>query len=331
MSDANNITQTKEEPAQTKEEPAQTTETPTLLYSKPVINDLKATLKAEIEQRTIIGYDTELTVITVGEDPASKVYVRNKKRFAEEIGVEFSQLKLPVSTTTEDLIGYIQQTHNPMILQLPVPKESDIDIDTVLRAIPTQYDADGFKNTFSESTIENASVPCTPRGIMAILDFYNIDLDGKDIVVIGRSKIVGLPIAKMLTDRNATVTTCHSHTKDIAKYTKNADIIVSAVGIPNFVTADMLNTQSDANKPVIIDVGMNRDPETNKLCGDVNFKSVKGYVKAITPVPKGVGPMTVAMLLLQTVELTQADADNKRDSKAMVDKVVGYFDRIGIL
>lgn len=240
-----------------------------------------------------------LAVILVGDDKASKVYVRNKEKAAKYIGIDTTTYRLEESTTTEDLLALIDKLNNDssvnsILVQLPLPKH--IDEEKVLFSILPEKDVDAFHPTNMGHLWlgKPRLVPCTPAGIIRLLDEYKISLDGKNAVVIGRSNIVGKPIAQLLLERNATVTLTHSHTHNLKDIVKNADIVVVAIGKPKFVTKDFIKKGA-----VVIDVGINRD-ENNKLVGDVDFENVKDLTSFISPVPGGVGPLTVAMLMKQT-------------------------------
>lgn len=240
-----------------------------------------------------------LAVILVGDDKASKVYVRNKEKAAEYIGIDTTTYRLEESTTTEDLLALIDKLNNDssvnsILVQLPLPKH--IDEEKVLLSILPKKDVDGFHPTNMGHLWlgKPRLVPCTPAGIIKLLDEYKIPIDGKNAVVIGRSNVVGKPIAQLLLERNATVTLTHSHTHNLKDIVKNADIVVVAIGKPKFVTKDFIKKGA-----VVVDVGINRD-KNNKLVGDVDFENVKDLTSFISPVPGGVGPLTVAMLMNQT-------------------------------
>lgn len=251
---------------------------------------IAAQVKASLQ-----GSDAKLAVIMVGDDPASSVYVRNKERACAEVGIRSCSRRLPATASTKEVIASIAELSawaDGILVQLPLPEH--IDEKKVLGAIPPEKDVDCFHpyNIGKLLTGEAVLRPCTPAGILHLLG----DVSGKHCVIIGRSNIVGKPLALMLLHANATVTVCHSKTKDLASYTRQADVLISAVGKPRFITADMVKPGA-----VVIDVGINRD-ENGKLCGDVAFEEVAAKASAITPVPGGVGPMTVAMLLKNTVE-----------------------------
>lgn len=247
-----------------------------------------------------------MAVIMVGDSQASKVYVKNKEKACARIGIEYREFLFPTETSEETVLQTIKNINEDssihgLIVQLPVPKH--ISVPKILKAIDPQKDVDGFTayNTgkmFASVDFENLP-PATPGGIIRLLEEYKINPKGMDVVVIGRSNIVGKPIGTMLTNRSATVTICHSQTKDLAFYTKHADMIVAAVGIAKFVTADMVKDGA-----IIVDVGMNRDNE-GKLCGDVDFENIKDKCSYITPVPGGVGPMTIAQLMVNVIRATE--------------------------
>ena len=278
-----------------------------LLMGKEVSARIKAELKTEVENLKKEGINPGLAVIIVGEDPASQVYVRNKERACEECGIYSEKYALTAETTQEELLKLIDELNNKssisgILVQLPVPKH--IDESKVLLAIDSTKDVDGFHpvNVGKMVIGEDTFLPCTPAGIIEMIKRTDIDIEGKECVVIGRSNIVGKPMAMLMLKENATVTIAHSRTKDLKEVTKRADIIVAAIGKAKFVTADYVKEGA-----VVIDVGMDRD-ENGKLCGDVDFESVSKVASAITPVPGGVGPMTVTMLLvncLRSVELNK--------------------------
>lgn len=237
----------------------------------------------------------------MGEDPASQVYVRNKERACEECGIYSEKYALPESTSQEELLALIDKLNKQtnisgILVQLPVPKH--IDEETIINAIDPKKDVDAFHPVnVGKIMVGNYDfVPCTPAGVMELIKESGIDVSGKECVVVGRSNIVGKPQAMLLLHQNGTVTICHSKTKDLKEKTKQADILVVAVGIPNFITGDMIKEGA-----VVIDVGINRMPD-GKLCGDVEFESAEKTAGAITPVPGGVGPMTIAMLMKNTLK-----------------------------
>ena len=272
-----------------------------LLMGKEVSARIKAELKTEVENLKKEGINPGLAVIIVGEDPASQVYVRNKKRACEECGIYSEKYALPAETTQEELLKLIDELNNKssisgILVQLPVPEH--IDEKTIINAIAPNKDVDAFHPVnVGKIMVGNYDfVPCTPAGVMELIKESGIDVSGKECVIVGRSNIVGKPQAMLLLHQNGTVTICHSKTKNLAEKTKNADILVAAVGIPNFIKGDMIKEGA-----VVIDVGINR-LENKKLCGDVEFESAEKVAGAITPVPGGVGPMTIAMLMKNTVK-----------------------------
>lgn len=278
----------------------------TIIDGKAVSSAVKEQIKSETAKLKEKGITVGLAVILVGDDPASKIYVANKKKACEDLGFVSEEYLLPENTKTSELLELInvlnnEKSINGILCQLPLPKQ--IDEQTVINAISPLKDVDAFhpSNVGKIMIGDYDFVPCTPAGIMEMLKYYNIEISGKNCVVIGRSNIVGKPMSMLLLHQNGTVTTCHSRTKDLSKYTREADILVSAVGKANFVTADMVKDGA-----VVIDVGMNR--ENGKLCGDVVFDEVSKKASFITPVPGGVGPMTIAMLMKNT--LTAAKKQN---------------------
>ena len=253
---------------------------------------IKEELKAYVDS---LGEKPGLVVIQVGDNPASNTYVKNKKLAAEYIGINFFHYKYEENTSEEELINKIKELNNDnsvdgIIVQLPLPK--GFNETKIINYIDPNKDVDGLTELNAGKLVNNEDClsSCTPTGIMKLLEMYNVEIEGKNAVVVGRSILVGKPIATMLLNKNATVTICHSKTKNLKEITKNADILVVATGHINTITDDMVNENS-----VVIDVGINRNQE-NKLCGDVDFNNIKDKVKLITPVPGGVGPMTVAML-----------------------------------
>ena len=272
-----------------------------LLMGKEVSARIKAELKTEVENLKKEGLNPGLAVIIVGEDPASQVYVRNKERACEECGIYSEKYALPAETTQEELLKLIDELNNKssisgILVQLPVPKH--IDEKTIINAIAPNKDVDAFHPVnVGKIMVGNYDfVPCTPAGVMELIKESGIDVSGKECVIVGRSNIVGKPQAMLLLHQNGTVTICHSNTKNLAEKTKNADILVAAVGIPKIIKGDMKKELA-----VVIDVGINR-LENKKLCGDVEFESAEKVAGAITPVPGGVGPMTIAMLMKNTVK-----------------------------
>ena len=241
-----------------------------------------------------------LAVVIVGDNPASMVYVRNKKKACEQVGINSYEIALPADISEADLLERVIQLNNDesvhgILVQLPLP--AHINEETIINAIDPKKDVDAFHpSNVGRIMIGNYSfLPCTPAGIMDLLDYYNISISGKKCVVLGRSNIVGKPMAHLLLEKNGTVTVCHSRTADLKEETKNADILVVAIGKPEFVTADMVKDGA-----VVIDVGINRT-EDGKLVGDVDFAGVSNVASYITPVPGGVGPMTITTLLKNTL------------------------------
>ncbi len=279
---------------------------------KQIAAEVRARIARETAEFTAAhGYAPGLTVIIVGEDPASQVYVRNKKRACEEVGFASEVIALPQETTEAELLAVIARLAadarvHGILVQLPLPKQ--IREEAVLRAIPADKDVDAFhaENVGRIMTGRFDYLPCTPAGVMELLRHEKIEVEGKECVVVGRSNIVGKPMAMLLLHANGTVTICHSRTRDLASHTRRADILVVAVGRARFLTGDMVKEGA-----VVIDVGMNRG-EDGKLCGDVDSASVEPKASAITPVPGGVGPMTIAMLLQNTLTSARVHAGDAR-------------------
>ena len=275
-----------------------------LLMGKEVSDRIKDEMKIEVENLKKAGINPGLAVILVGEDPASKVYVSNKKKACEYIGINSFEYKLPEETTEEELLALIDKLNNDktvsgILCQLPVPKH--INEESIINAIDPKKDVDAFHpvNVGKIMTGNYDFVPCTPAGVMELIKESGIDVTGKECVVVGRSNIVGKPMSMLLLHKNGTVTICHSKTGDLKEKTKSADILVAAVGIPNFITGDMIKPGA-----VVIDVGINRiAPKT--LVGDVDFQTAEPVAGAITPVPGGVGPMTIAMLMKNTLKAAE--------------------------
>lgn len=262
-----------------------------LLDGKQVKKEILEELKSELLE---LSRPLGLTVIQVGDDPASKVYVGQKEKMALELGYNFNHIKLDESTTEEELLNIIDEINQDelvdgLLVQMPLPKH--IDAKKVQNRIDPYKDVDGLCDINAGKLMHNVDtlVPCTPYGIMDMLEYYGVEVSGKNVVVIGRSDLVGKPIAQLMTNNNATVTICHSKTNNLKEYTTMADILVVAIGKPNFITGDMIKENA-----VIIDVGINR--VDGKLVGDVDFQSAYEIASAITPVPGGVGQMTVAEL-----------------------------------
>lgn len=273
----------------------------TIIDGKKVSAEVKEQVRIETEALKAKGVTPGLAVILVGDDPASRVYVNNKKKACELVGFKSVEYALPATTTQEELLALVNELNerkdiNGILCQLPLPK--GLDDAAVIEAISPLKDVDAFhkQNVGRIMLGDYDFLPCTPAGIMEMLHSYDISVDGKRCVVIGRSNIVGKPMAMLLLHENGTVTVCHSHTKNLSEITREADILVAAIGVAKFVKADMVKDGA-----VVIDVGMNRD-ENNKLCGDVDFDDVKDKCSFITPVPGGVGPMTIATLMKNTLK-----------------------------
>ena len=272
-----------------------------IIDGKKISQQIKDELKEEVAALKEQGKTFTLAVIQVGSDPASSVYVGNKKKACAYIGIESRAFELPEETTEEELLKLVQELNQDsavggILVQLPLPDH--IDEDKVLLAISPEKDVDGFhpENVGNLSIGRPGFVSCTPAGVIQLLKRSGIEIEGKECVVLGRSNIVGKPMAMLLLRENGTVTVCHSRTKNLKEITKRADILVVAIGKPKFVDASYVKEGA-----VVIDVGIHRNEE-NKLCGDVDFYSVAPHTSAITPVPGGVGPMTIAMLMSNCVE-----------------------------
>lgn len=272
-----------------------------ILDGKAVSQRIKDELAKEVAQLKEKGINPGLAVIIVGNDPASRVYVNNKKKACEYVGIYSEEYALDENTSQEELLELIDRLNKDkkisgILVQLPVPKH--IDEEIIINAIDPKKDVDAFHPVnVGKIMVGNFDfVPCTPAGVMELIRESGIDPEGKECVVVGRSNIVGKPQAMLLLHKNATVTICHSRTKNLSEKTKNADILVAAVGIPEFIKGDMIKPGA-----VVIDVGINRVAD-KKLVGDVEFESAEKVASAITPVPGGVGPMTIAMLMKNTVK-----------------------------
>ena len=272
-----------------------------IIDGKLVSQSVKDSVKAEVEQLNAKGIEVTLAVIIVGDDPASRVYVNNKKKACEYVGFKSLEYALPADTTQEQLMALVDELNkrddvNGILCQLPLPKH--LDEKAVIEAISYKKDVDAFHavNVGKIMIGDYDFLPCTPAGVMEMLDYYDIDVTGKNCVVIGRSNIVGKPMAMLLLHKNGTVTITHSRTVDLKSVTNKADILVAAIGKAKFVGADMVKDGA-----VVIDVGMNRD-ENGKLCGDVDFDNAAPKCSYITPVPGGVGPMTIAVLMKNTLK-----------------------------
>ncbi len=272
-----------------------------LIDGKAISLQIKEELKQKATEYKERGIEVTLAVIQVGNDPASSVYVGNKKKACEFVGIRSLAYELPEETTQEELISLVNELNeraevNGILVQLPLP--SHINEDFVIKTIAPEKDVDGFhpQSVGALSIGQKGFVSCTPAGVIELLKRSNIEIAGKECVVVGRSNIVGKPMALLMLRENATVTICHSRTKDLKEVTKRADILIVALGKPRFITSEYVKDGA-----VVIDVGIHRD-ENNKLCGDVDFADVEGKVEAITPVPGGVGPMTIAMLMNNCIE-----------------------------
>ena len=272
-----------------------------IIDGKELAKKIRGNLKIENEKLIQKGIQAKLVVILVGNDSASKIYVKNKSKACVDVGIEFEEILLDESTTMQKLLDIIDKLNNRkdingILLQSPIPK--GLNIQEAFEEIDYRKDVDGFNpiNVGKLMIGQDCFVSCTPFGIIKMLEEYNIPIEGKHAVVIGRSNIVGKPLSQCLLNKNATVTICHSRTKNLAEYTKTADILISAVGKVNLVTKDMVKDGA-----TVIDVGMNRD-EKGKLVGDVDFENVKEKAAYITPVPGGVGPMTIAMLMNNVIK-----------------------------
>lgn len=274
---------------------------PQIIDGKLISATIKEELKGKVSKLKEQGVNITLAVIQVGNDPASTVYVNNKKKACEYIGIQSLSYELKEETTQEELVALVEQLNqrsdvNGILVQLPLPKH--IDEDLIIKTISPKKDVDGFHpmNVGALNIGQPGFVSCTPAGVIQLLKRSGISIEGKECVVLGRSNIVGKPMAALLLRENGTVTVCHSRTKNLSEVTKRADILVVAIGKPKFITAEYVKEGA-----VVIDVGIHRN-ENNKLCGDVDFDSVAEHVSAITPVPGGVGPMTIAMLMNNCVE-----------------------------
>lgn len=278
----------------------------TIIDGKQLAKKIRLELKEEVEQMKERGILPKLAVIMVGEDSASKVYVRNKSKACEELGIDYEEYLLKEDITMEELKNLIHSLNEKkeihgILLQSPIPKH--LDINEAFRAISPAKDVDGFHPTNVGKLClgQDTFVSCTPFGIVKMLEEYQIPIEGKHVVILGRSNIVGKPLIQCMLNKNATVTVCHSRTKNIEEYTKQADILIVAIGKSRFVTKEMVKTGA-----TVIDVGINRTEE-GKLCGDVDFEEVEKVAEYITPVPGGVGPMTIAMLMNNVIKATKKE------------------------
>lgn len=275
-----------------------------IIDGKELAKKIRMNLKIGYQELKQKNIKAKLAVIMVGDNSASKMYVKNKNKACEDVGIEYEEYLLGMETSQKELIDLIEKLNedksvNAILLQSPIP--SNLNINEAFTTISPEKDIDGF-NTLNVGKLvlnQDTFVPCTPYGIMKIFEEYNIDLSGKNVVILGRSNIVGKPLIHCCLNRNATVTTCHSKTQNIKEITLKADILISAIGKANFVTADMVKENA-----VVIDVGINR-LENGKITGDVDFDNVKEKASYITPVPGGVGPMTIAMLMNNVIKATK--------------------------
>lgn len=271
-----------------------------IINGKELAKHIRESLKEEVTELKNAEIYPKLAVIMVGDDPASKVYVKNKSKACEDVGIEYEEHLLSSKTTREELLELIEKLNNDetvhgILVQSPLPE--GLDANEAFRTISPKKDVDGFHpiNVGKLSLNQDCFVSCTPYGIMKMLEHYNIPVEGANAVIIGRSNIVGKPLAKCLLNKNATVTVCHSKTKNLKEITKQADILIAAIGKPKFVTEDMVKQGA-----TVIDVGINRTEEG--LLGDTDFENIKEKAAYITPVPGGVGPMTIAMLMHNVVK-----------------------------
>jgi len=276
-----------------------------IIDGKAISADIRKEILAETERfKSTNGFVPGLAVVIVGEDPASKVYVRNKKRACDEVGFYSEEIELPEYTTMDELKAVIDRLNNDdkihgILVQLPLPKH--LNEKEVIMMIDPNKDVDAFHpiNTGRIMSGEYSFVPCTPAGVMELIERSGVNVEGKECVVIGRSNIVGKPMAMLLLEANGTVTVCHSRTKNLAEVCRRADILVAAVGRPKMISDDMVKQGA-----VVVDVGINRLPD-GTLCGDVDFNAVSNIASYITPVPGGVGPMTITMLLKNTLKAAE--------------------------
>lgn len=275
-----------------------------IIDGKELARKTRSNLKIDCEELKKKGITPKLAVILVGDDKASKVYVKNKNKACEDVGIEFEEHILEAEITQKQLIDLIEELNNRkdingILLQSPIP--AHLDINEAFRKIAPEKDVDGFNpvNVGKLSLNQDTFVSCTPYGIMKMFEEYKIDLEGKDVVIIGRSNIVGKPLIQCCLNKNATVTVCHSRTKNLKEHVKRADVVIAAIGKSKFITEDMVKDGA-----VVIDVGINRG-EDGKLTGDVDFENVEKKASYITPVPGGVGPMTIAMLMNNVIKATQ--------------------------
>ena len=283
-----------------------------LINGKEVAKKVRKELKSEVVKLKENGINPKLAVVMVGNDPGSTVYVRNKSKACEKVGIEFEEFLYDENLSESELLNVIKKlnedsTINGILLQSPVPKH--IDINKAFRTIAPEKDVDGFNpvNVGNLTIGEDAFISCTPYGVIKMFEEYNIELEGKNAVILGRSNIVGKPMIQCMLNKNATVTVCHSRTKNIEEITKKADIVISAIGKPKFVKENMVKDGA-----VVIDVGINR-LEDGSIVGDVDFDEVSKKASYITPVPGGVGPMTIAMLLNNVVKATKIHIKGRKN------------------
>ena len=272
-----------------------------IINGKKLAKEIREDLKLKCDELKQKGISPKLAVIMVGEDKGSQIYIRNKSKVCDEIGIQFEEHLLDSNIEQKVLIDLIEKLNHDnsihgILLQSPIP--GHLDVNEAFRTIAPEKDVDGFNpiNVGKLCLNQDTFVSCTPYGIMKMFDAYNIDLTGKNVTIIGRSNIVGKPLIQCCLNKNATVTVCHSKTKDLKQHTQNADVIIAAIGKSKFVTADMVK-----NGAVVIDVGINRSDDGN-ITGDVDFENVYNKASYITPVPGGVGPMTIAMLMNNVIK-----------------------------
>ena len=277
-----------------------------ILNGKELAKKIRTNLKVEVEELKKQKKYPKLAVIMVGNDQASSIYVKNKSKACDEIGIDFEEYLLPEETTMQELLSLITKLNEEkeikgILLQSPIP--AHLDIQKAFETINPKKDVDGFHPiSVGQACIgQDTFIPCTPLGIVRLLEEYKIPIEGKNVVILGRSNIVGKPLMQCMLKKNATVTICHSKTRNIQEITKQADILIVAIGKPKFITEEMVKENA-----VIIDVGMNR-LENGKLCGDIDFEGVEKKASYITPVPGGVGPMTIAMLMQNVVKATKME------------------------
>lgn len=271
------------------------------MNGKELAKEIRGNLKIEVEELKKQGIIPKLAVIMIGDDKASQVYVRNKSKACDEIGIEYEEYLKDASTTQEELLNLIDELNerediSGILLQSPIPKH--LDIREAFNRIDYKKDVDGFNpvNVGKLAIGEDCFISCTPYGVVKLLEANNIEIEGKHVVILGRSNIVGKPLIQCMLNKNATVTVCHSRTQNLKEFTKQADILISAIGKAKFITEDMVKDGA-----VVIDVGINRNDE-GKLVGDVDYENVEPKTSYITPVPGGVGPMTIAMLMNNVVK-----------------------------